>query len=93
MPDLDGIQLAKAIRSFYPNCKVFLFSGNAGTQEMLNKVSREGHAFEVDGFAEIVPVSPGFFCRSVLGMLGSQIRLDAGDGLTNGNACAKLICF
>lgn len=47
MPGLDGIELAKAIRSSYPDCQILLFSGNADTQQMLNRARQQGHAFEV----------------------------------------------
>jgi DNA-binding NtrC family response regulator len=47
MPGMDGIELAKAIRSSYPNCRVLLFSGNADTQQMLNAAREQGYAFEV----------------------------------------------
>lgn len=47
MPGLDGIELAKIIRTSYPDCQVLLFSGNADTQGILNNAAAEGHAFEV----------------------------------------------
>jgi CheY-like chemotaxis protein len=47
MPGLNGIALAKAIRTSYPNCRVLLFSGNADTQDLLEAAQREGHKFEV----------------------------------------------
>jgi DNA-binding response OmpR family regulator len=55
MPGLDGIELAKIIRTSYPDCQVLLFSGNADTQAKLNTAEAEGHAFEV--LAKPVPPS------------------------------------
>jgi len=47
MPGIDGIELAMLIHSSHPNCQVLLFSGNADTQQMLDKAEQQGHAFEV----------------------------------------------
>lgn len=47
MPGLDGIALAMLIRASWPHCQVLLFSGNADTQQMLDKAEQQGHAFEV----------------------------------------------
>lgn len=47
MPGMDGIELARAVRSSCPNSKVLLFSGNADTQQMLNAAREQGHTFEV----------------------------------------------
>ncbi len=47
MPGLDGIELAMLIRASCPNCHVLLFSGNADTQQLLDKAEQQGHAFEI----------------------------------------------
>jgi CheY-like chemotaxis protein len=47
MPGLDGIELAMLIRASCPNCRVLLFSGNADTQQLLDKAERQGNAFEI----------------------------------------------
>lgn len=47
MPGLDGIELAMLIRSSCPNCQVLLFSGNADTQQLLDKAEEQGHAFQI----------------------------------------------
>jgi DNA-binding NtrC family response regulator len=65
MPGLDGIELAKTIRESYPNCWVLLFSGNADTQEILNKATHEGYAFEVMA----KPVSPPDMLAKVAALL------------------------
>ena len=43
MPDMDGIQAAIKIRSFLPDCKILLFSGQAATADLLEKSRRDGH--------------------------------------------------
>lgn len=47
MPDLNGIQAAIQIRSFLPNCKILLFSGQAATADLLESARAEGHEFEI----------------------------------------------
>jgi DNA-binding NtrC family response regulator len=47
MPDLNGIQLAKAVRSMCPNARIVLFSGNVDTASLLDDASLEGHVFEI----------------------------------------------
>lgn len=47
MPDMNGIELAKAIRGEHPECRVLLFSGNAATNDLLITSSAEGYMFDV----------------------------------------------
>ncbi|HEY6488495.1 MAG TPA: response regulator [Terracidiphilus sp.] len=47
MPDLNGIQLAKAARSICPNARVVLFSGNVDTASLVDEASVEGYFFEI----------------------------------------------
>ena len=49
MPDMDGIQAAIRIRSFLPDCKILLFSGQAATADLLEKARAQGHEFEILG--------------------------------------------
>ena len=49
MPDMDGIQAAISIRSFLPNCKILLFSGQAATADLLENARAQGHEFEILG--------------------------------------------
>ena len=41
MPGLNGVELAKAIRSKYPSCKVILMSGNSGTLALMSTSPEE----------------------------------------------------
>jgi CheY-like chemotaxis protein len=47
MPDVNGIQLAKAIRSLCPKTRIVLFSGNVDTASLLDDASMEGYFFEI----------------------------------------------
>jgi DNA-binding NtrC family response regulator len=47
MPDVNGIQLAKAIRTICPKTRVVLFSGNVDTSSLLDDASMEGYFFEI----------------------------------------------
>ncbi len=47
MPDIDGIEAAIKIRSFLPNCKILLFSGQAATADLLESAREKGHEFEI----------------------------------------------
>ncbi len=49
MPDMDGIEAAINIRSFLPNCKILLFSGQAATADLLENARARGHEFEILG--------------------------------------------
>jgi len=54
MPEMNGIEVAKSIREFLPQCRVILFSGQALTNDLLAEARAQGHAFEM--LAK--PVSP-----------------------------------
>ena len=47
MNDLNGIDAAIKIRSMLPGCKILLFSGQAATADLLDKVRGQGHEFEI----------------------------------------------
>ena len=47
MPGLDGIETAKAIREFLPNCRIILISGQATTTDLLEQAHAQGYVFEV----------------------------------------------
>ena len=47
MPGMSGIEMAIQVRLSYPECKVLLFSGQAGTADLLEKARRSGHDFEL----------------------------------------------
>jgi len=46
MPLLSGIDLAIEITTAYPACKVLLFSGHAGTADLLRPMQDRGYQFD-----------------------------------------------
>lgn len=47
MPGMNGIETAKAIIKFLPQCRIILFSGQAASTDLLAKARAEGYFFEV----------------------------------------------
>lgn len=47
MRKMNGIELAQFIRQANPTCKVILISGQAATNDLLEKARDEGHDFEI----------------------------------------------
>ncbi len=47
MPDVDGIDLALAIREFMPACRVLVFSGHITSSELIFRMRRRGCNFEI----------------------------------------------
>jgi CheY-like chemotaxis protein len=47
MTDLNGIDAAIKIRAMLPGCKILLFSGQAATADLLDRVRAQGHEFEI----------------------------------------------
>lgn len=47
MPGMSGIDLAMAVRERFPDCRVLLFSGNAGTLDLVEHAHKNGYDFEV----------------------------------------------
>jgi CheY-like chemotaxis protein len=47
MPQLNGVDTAIAIRQICPKARVFLFSGQAGTIDILKNARAQGHSFEL----------------------------------------------
>jgi DNA-binding response OmpR family regulator len=47
MPELDGIDVAVRVRQVEPGTRVLLFSGQAGTTDLLESARAHGHDFEI----------------------------------------------
>jgi len=47
MADLNGIDAAIMIRAIVPKIKIFLFSGQAATADLLEKARAKGYEFEI----------------------------------------------
>jgi CheY-like chemotaxis protein len=47
LPGMNGIDLAIALRTSHPNCRVLLFSGYPSTDDLLQVAMQTGHVFEI----------------------------------------------
>jgi CheY-like chemotaxis protein len=47
MPELDGVSMAMQIRTSQPEVKVLLFSGQAGTLNLLHTAEEKGYHFDL----------------------------------------------
>ena len=47
MPQLSGVDLAIRVRKLSPECRILLFSGQAGTADLLRAAHRDGHNFRL----------------------------------------------
>ncbi|HTV08127.1 MAG TPA: response regulator [Candidatus Aquilonibacter sp.] len=47
MPQIDGVEVAIAIREHCPDTRIILFSGQAATVEILARARERGHTFEL----------------------------------------------
>ncbi|MCU1247206.1 MAG: response regulator with CheY-like receiver, AAA-type ATPase, and DNA-binding domain [Edaphobacter sp.] len=47
MPGMTGIEVAIAVRSRLPACKILLFSGQAAAADLLEQAKTHGHEFEI----------------------------------------------
>ncbi|HEX8710637.1 MAG TPA: response regulator [Terracidiphilus sp.] len=47
MPRMSGVELGIQLRSEFPGIKIFLFSGQTATTEMLHSAEEQGHRFEL----------------------------------------------
>jgi CheY-like chemotaxis protein len=47
MPQINGVETAKAVQSICPKVRILLFSGQAGTMDILKRARSEGHDFEL----------------------------------------------
>lgn len=47
MPSMNGVELAISVRKSAPDTTILLFSGQAGTKDILEQARREGYAFDL----------------------------------------------
>jgi DNA-binding response OmpR family regulator len=47
LPNMNGIDLAIALKSSHPACRVLLFSGQPSTTDLLADAAADGHPFEI----------------------------------------------
>jgi DNA-binding response OmpR family regulator len=67
MPELDGVNMAMQICNALPEVAVLLFSGQAGTTDLLHGAEEQGYRFELLQ----KPVPPDVIIRKVAAMLSS----------------------
>jgi len=67
MPGMSGIDLAMSVSETIPQCKVLLFSGQAGTSEMLERARKRG----IDLPVVSKPVHPEQLLKTIAEMLNS----------------------
>ena len=47
LPSMNGIDLAIALKTSAPHCRVLLFSGYPNTEDLLNAAAQAGNVFEI----------------------------------------------
>lgn len=47
MPGMNGVEMAIQVKARFPGCGILLFSGQAGTVEVLEAAHRKGYDFEL----------------------------------------------
>jgi DNA-binding NtrC family response regulator len=47
MPKMNGVELANAVVDAVPECKVLLFTGKVGAEEIIEQSAREGRTFQL----------------------------------------------
>jgi len=47
MPNMSGVELGIKIRQEFPRTRIFLFSGQAATSELMRKAHDDGYCFEL----------------------------------------------
>ena len=68
MPGLSGVNLAIQMKAQYPKCKILLFSGQAGTQDLLEDARSQGHDFQLLE----KPVHPSAMLSEVAALEGAK---------------------
>jgi DNA-binding response OmpR family regulator len=73
MPGLSGVDLAIQMRAQYPKCKIMLFSGQAGTLDLLREARAQGHDFHL----LLKPVHPSELLAEVGTLRDEKVPTDA----------------
>ena len=68
MPGMSGIDLVMSVSESIPQCKVLLFSGQAGTAQMLERARKRG----LDLSVVSKPVHPEQLLKTIAEMLNSS---------------------
>jgi DNA-binding NtrC family response regulator len=65
LPNMNGIDLAIALKTSTPNCRVLLFSGYPDADDLLHAAAQMGHVFEIIS----KPVHPTLLLNAVANSL------------------------
>jgi CheY-like chemotaxis protein len=68
LPKMNGIDLAVALKTSDPNCRVLLFSGYPDTNDLLHAAMQAGHVFEVIS----KPVHPTLLLNAIANSLSDR---------------------
>jgi CheY-like chemotaxis protein len=78
LPGMNGIDLAIRVREDYKNVRVLLFSGQAGSSDLLEGTRQQGHIFEI--LAKPVHPTTMLEVASRLLLLSPKAELDPHSG-------------
>jgi CheY-like chemotaxis protein len=67
LPAMNGIDLAIALKTRYPTCRILLFSGYVYAYDLLEPAAKEGHLFEIMA----KPVHPTFMLERAAELLST----------------------
>jgi DNA-binding NtrC family response regulator len=68
LPNMNGIDLAIALKASHPACRVLLFSGHADTADLLATAAANGHLFDILP----KPVHPSILLRKAANLLSAN---------------------
>lgn len=68
MPGMSGVELALRVHTNWPDCRILLFSGQAGTTDLMRMVEDTGHHFPL--FSK--PIHPATLLRKLGGMFAGN---------------------
>ncbi|HVT97519.1 MAG TPA: response regulator [Acidobacteriaceae bacterium] len=66
MPGITGIELAILVKQHCPGCKILLFSGLAGSFDLVERAKQQGHDFQLLE----KPINPAELLQKVAGTFG-----------------------
>jgi DNA-binding response OmpR family regulator len=68
LPNTNGIDLAIALKTSHPACRVLLFSGHPSTTDLLAAAAADGHSFEI----LVKPVHPNILLDKAASLLSAS---------------------
>jgi DNA-binding NtrC family response regulator len=68
LPKMNGVELAVALKTSHPNCRVLLLSGHPSTGDLLHTAMKAGHVFQIIS----KPVRPTLLLKAVANSLSAS---------------------